>query len=190
MKFSKCNLLITITSLIMFSCNSSHSTQANYDKAVQRADTTHSDTLWNADYSLMKEPEKVVAFRLNPSDKPDSTDVTIAGFKIIGKGVTLSEQQRNTVQFLALSPLSYNHKDVVYKKLFLPSVAYGFYRGNDAVFLLVDLSTDEWALASKDKLLQHQFSYCQREFLQMGIDLFPNDEYFLYLTKNLPDNEK
>lgn len=150
----------------------------------------NSDSLWKTDYSLLREARKITAYRLNPADKPDASDKTIAGFKVIGEGCELSDQQCNTLQFIVLSPLSYNHKNSVYKKLFLPSVAYAFSRGGDVIYLLEDLSTDEWALANGEGLLQHQFTYSRRELLQLAKDIYPNDEYFDYLIKNINDNEK
>lgn len=150
---------------------------------------TASDTLWKTDYTLIRDLRKIISYRLDPADKPDSADRTIAGFKVIGEGKSLSDKQKNLLQFLALSPLSYNRKNVVYKKLFLPSVAFGFTLGNETIYLLVDLSTDEWALANDKELIQHQFNYCRRELLQLASDIYPNDEYFDYLIKKINDHE-
>lgn len=163
------------------------------DSTKATADAVSKDVqsqLWNCDYSLFEKAKKITVYRLNPVIKVDSSDIAIANFKVIDKGTKLNQKQQDVLKFLVTSPLSYNNKTEQYKKIFAPYFAYEFQNGKDVLFLLVDISSDEWAVANKGEILQQGFTASRKYLIQLGHDIFPNDKYIDAIIKNIKENEK
>ena len=182
-------LLICCLSLMLTRCGSKGQIEqdiAKSDTGIVRQDLK----LWNCDYSLFDKAKKVTVYRLNPMSEPTASDMTIAKFKVIDKGTLLYKKQKNVLTFLVLSPLCYTQKKETYKKLFSPYFAYEFRAGEKFLYLLVDISSDEWAIDSKDEIIQQKFNLCRRELIQIGNDIFPEDHYIQSIIQNLEENEK
>ena len=182
-------LLTCCLSLMLTGCGSKGQIEqdiAKSDTCIVRQDLK----LWNCDYSLFDKAKKVTVYRLNPASEPTASDMAIAKFKVIDKGMLLNKKQKNVLSFLVLSPLCYVQKKETYRKLFSPYFAYEFRVGEKSLYLLVDISSDEWAIASKDEIIQQRYNLCRRELIQLGNDIFPKDHYIQSIIKNLEENEK
>lgn len=175
--------------LMLSSCGSKGQVEQN----VTKGDTgvvTKDHKLWNCDYSLFEKAKKVIVYRLNPVSKPDESDMTIAKIKVIDKGTLLDKKQQNVLRFLVSSPLSYNDKSDNYRKFFSPYFAYEFQSGEKSLFLLVDISSDEWAVANKEEILQQRLTKSRNALVQLGYDIFPDDQYIQSIINNIKENEK
>ena len=182
-------LLICCLSLMLTGCGS----KGQIEQDIAKSDTgivRQELKLWNCDYSLFDKAKKVTVYRLNPVSEPTASDMAIAKFKVIDKGTLLNKKQINVLSFLILSPLCYTQKKGTYKKLFSPYFAYEYKVGEKSLYLLVDISSDEWAIASKDEVIQQRFNLCRRELIQIGIDIFPDDHYIQSIIQNIDENEK
>ncbi|MBP3285906.1 MAG: hypothetical protein J6M15_03075 [Prevotella sp.] len=146
--------------------------------------------LWNCDYSLLEKAHEVTAYRLNAVSETTSSDMTIAKYKVIDKGTLLNDHQKTTLISMLSSPLNYSQTPDDYRKFFSPYFAFKFQKGKQALYLLVDISSDEWAIANEDEVLQHQLNTCRKELVQFGNDIFPDDLYIQTIIKNIKEYEE
>lgn len=183
-------LLITISVFtLLFGCSTKKGVESSTPKNPQSVAKQEQD-LWNTDYSLFEKAQSITVCRLNAVGEITETDKTIAQYKVVDEGKALSKKQAKVLKSLVSSPLSYSKKTTVNKKLFMPYFAYQFKAGKKSLFLLVDISADEWAVATQEALIQHKYNTCQKELAQLGSEIYPDDEYIKTIIKTIKDNEK
>ncbi len=185
--------LLPITSAVMlciFALISGCCTKKQTVSTIQKEGISSKEKLWGVDCSVIEKSKKITVFRLKALEETISTDASIAGFKLSDEGRVLNNQQSEVLKFILLSPLSYKEKNnIVYRKPFAPYFAFEFKNGNELLYLLVDISSDEWAISNKEKVLQESFTTNRKALVQLGNDIFPDDSYIQSIIKNIKENE-
>lgn len=180
---------LLIVALTLLGCKSKSNTLSTNTKEVGVA-KQQSDSLCFFEYSVLNTSKKVTVYRLNPAAKPTPEDNLIANFVVADKGKALNNKQIEVLKFLINSPLSYNSKTGINKKYFVPYFAFEFSNSKETLYLLVDISADEWAIADKTKVLKHRYTNSRLPLIQLGYDIFPEDEFIQSIINNIKDYEK
>lgn len=180
---------LLIVALTLFGCKSKSNALSTNAKEVGVA-KQQSDSLCFFEYSVLNTSKKVTVYKLKPGVKPTPEDNLIADFVVADKGKALNNKQIEVLKYLVNSPLNYKSKAGVNKKYFVPYFAFEFSNSKETLYLLVDISADEWAIADKTKVLKHRYNNCRLQLIQLGCDLFPEDEFIKVIIKNIKEYEK
>lgn len=129
---------------------------------------------WDVDLSNAKFGR---VYKLNPMVKP--TGNTIAGFAISDTLSRLTQEQKHVIHFVLMSKSFYNDKtESPVKTLFAPYLAISFVGHNrPADFLLISYGGEEWALATKEKIIKKLGFKNKSALIDFGLSILPNDEY-------------
>lgn len=180
---------LLIIPLTLIGCKSKTNIMQTVTKEIAGA-KQQQDSLCFFEYSVLNTSKNVNVFRLNPGVKPTPDDNSIANFVVIDKGKALNNKQVEVLKFLVSSPLSYKAKYGINKKYFVPYFAFEFSNSKETLYLLVDISADEWAIADKTKVLKHRYTNSRLPLIQLGYDIFPEDEFIQSIINNIKDYEK
>ena len=141
---------------------------------------------WDSDFvEGLNKSERAVVYKLSPlaDSVAGSVDVSIAGFRVIGKPYSLSLGQLSVLRFILGNEKFYANEALAVKTLFAPYLAMEVDGGNGKMYLLFAFNTSELALVKDGKIVQKRACARNDLLVQFGLDLFPNDEYLISINK-------